>query len=171
MSRLKYRERSHQEMERAVYSPDLKNLVNDVAFLTDKGMRDDVVIYAGEVFVSCTFKKSFSLTEKEKQTGSNIGHWFPIVARMFPTMHFLVYDGNPVKLEKMSQNAPMPANVSFKHAWFNESEAKRYARTGIPHVGRDGILLIADSNNLDWDKENPGPVIKNLNKDLADQVF
>ena len=48
MSRLKYRELSHREMERAVYSPDLKNLVNDVAFLTDKGMRDDVVIYAGK---------------------------------------------------------------------------------------------------------------------------
>ncbi len=57
--RLKYRERTHKEMERAVHAPDLKCLINDVAFLTDKAMRDDVVIYAG----------------------NNVGHWFPIVAR------------------------------------------------------------------------------------------
>ena len=57
--RLKYRERTHKEMERAVHSPDLKRLVTDVAFLTDKAMQDDIVIYAG----------------------NNIGPWFPIVAR------------------------------------------------------------------------------------------
>jgi hypothetical protein len=169
--RLQYRERSHKEMERAVHNPDLKNLVNDVAFLTDKAMRDDVVIYAG----------------------CNVGHWFPTVARwvdelffitsfsshfycpwmsrMFPTVTFLVYDGNPIKLDKMEQNnLALPPNVRLKPSWFSESEAKRFAKTGIPqHVPREKILLIADSNNLDWDKETPGPIIRDLDKDLADQ--
>ncbi len=93
------------------------------------------------------------------------------MSRMFPTVTFLVYDGNPVKLEKMEKNSvPLPQNVRLKPSWFSEAEAKRFARTGIPtHVSNDSVLLIADTNNLEWDKENPGPVVKDLNKDLADQ--
>ena len=134
-------------MERAVHSPDLKRLISDVAFLTDKAMRDDIVIYAG----------------------SNIGHWFPIVAKMFPTLHFLVYDGNPVKLDKLAEQVGLPPNVRVKTSWFTESEAKRFVKTaGTPHQ-HASVLLIADSNNLEWDRETPGPVLKDIHKDMADQ--
>ena len=140
--RLKYRARHHKEMERAVHAPDLKSLVNDVSFLTEKAMAGDVVIYAG----------------------NNIGHWFPIVARMFPTLHFLVYDGNPVKLGKIVEQhdiekRDLPPNVSIKHCWFSEFEARRFATTGDINA-RDGILLIADTNNIAYDKNAPGPVFK-----------
>ena len=100
---------------------------------------------------------------------------------MFPTLHFLVYDGNPIKLDKVRtklvacnpsfwaeacttkkqvvEHSGLPSNVRVKTSWFSEAEAKRCAAT-MANSPRAQVLLIADTNNLDWDKANPGPVVK-----------
>ena len=99
----KYKDRSAKEMERAVFSPDLKCLVNDVQFLTEKSRDGDTVIYVG----------------------NNTGPWLPMAARMFPGLQFLVYDGNAAKLNKEIEDGTMPENVHLKTSWFSELEAEK----------------------------------------------
>ena len=54
-------------------SHTIRALTNDVAFLTEKGKAGDIVIYAGH----------------------GVGNHIVLVAKMFPTMQFIIYDGNP----------------------------------------------------------------------------
>lgn len=100
--KMAYKERSAREMERAVHSPDLKCLINDVGFLTEKSKDGDTVIYVG----------------------NNIGAWLPLAASMFPKLQFLVYDGNACKLSKHIQEGTLPDNVHLQTTWFSEMEAE-----------------------------------------------
>lgn len=113
--RLPYRARTAKEMERAVHCPDLKCLLNDISFLTQKCKQGDVVIYVG----------------------NNVGCWLPMVAKMFPTLQFLVYDGNPVKMAREMSAGRLPDNVHLKASWFSEVEAGRY----LPSKAKRQILV------------------------------
>jgi hypothetical protein len=135
----------------AVHSPHIKGLICDVAFLTERAVQGDVVVYIG----------------------NNIGPWISTVAKMFPTLHFLLYDGNPTKLSKLAQDA-VPDNLHLKRSWFNAQEATKIKAMQSPVIGSicpsSSLLLMAETNNLIWDREQvTGPVERDLNKDLNDQ--
>ena len=89
--------------KQAVQYPDLSRVINDVNFLTDKSKEGDVVIYVG----------------------NNIGLWLGTVARMFPTLHFLVYDGNSMKLNRAMEQGKLPSNIHLKNSWFSVAEANK----------------------------------------------
>lgn len=108
--------------------------------------------------------------------GNNVGPWIATVAKMFPTLHFLVYDGNSTKLSKVPSEA-IPENLHIRKCWFNQQEALKIKNNmKSPVLGNlynpASLLLMAETNNLIWDKDtNAGPVEKDLNKDLNDQVM
>lgn len=132
-------------------------LICDAAFLTERAFQGDVVVYVG----------------------NNVGPWLLTISKMFPTLQFLVYDGNAVKLsrsleQERSANPGAFPNIHLRQCWFSEAEAARFHRLGLvsqrdPSINR--TLLMAETINMNWDKENPdsGPVYKDPHKDLGDQ--
>ena len=156
-------------LQGVVSSPYLKSLICDVAFLTEKASHGDVVVYIG----------------------NNIGPWLVTVAKMFPTLHFLTYDGNPAKLAKLSNRLGpenIPQNLHIRQSWFNELEAsKLVSQLSNPVYDPSKVLLMSDTNNMIWSScggseeesgENSsrgaslaGPIQKHVVKDLNDQVL
>lgn len=148
---LKYRERPARDIELGMQSNDIKNLVNDVSFLTSRARYGDLVVYIG----------------------NNIGAWLPVAAKMFPTLQFLVYDGNPAKLmqlqERDYQHNGFPSNIHIRPCWFSEHEADKLVNLKFPHYNANSTLLVAETRNMVYDKKAAGPVVKNCTKDMTDQ--
>lgn len=128
--RMKYRQRAVDEKSGLSHCPHIKMLVNDVAFLTDKARSGDTVIYAG----------------------GTIGAYLPVVVGMFPTVQFLVYDGNPTSQHYQRAGSEHPPNMHMKVAWFGEKEAIELTRQQTPD-GRSmydpsRTLLMVDTRNV-----------------------
>ena len=154
--KLKYFERSAKDIAIGMQNNEIRNLVRDVAFLTAKARYGDLVVYIG----------------------NNIGQWLPVAARMFPTLQFLVFDGNAVKLAQIkdkAESAPslstpsFPANIHVRPCWFNDLEAQKLTSLKFPTYKSLNTLLISDTKNLVYSKENPGPVMRHVGKDMSDQ--
>ncbi len=147
--KLKYYERTAKDIELGMQNHEIKNLIRDVAFLTSKARYGDLVVYIG----------------------NNIGPWLPVTAKMFPTLQFLVFDGNPVKLTQIIDKGEdlFPPNIHVRPCWFNEVEAERLTKLKFPTYKGLNTLLISDTKNLVYDKENPGPVMRHVAKDMSDQ--
>ena len=148
---LKYRDRPAKDIELAMQSNDIKSLVNDVSFLTSKARYGDLVVYIG----------------------NNIGAWLPVAAKMFPTLQFLVYDGNPAKLIQLQERdyhlSGFPSNIHIRPCWFSDHEAENLVNLKFPNYNAASTLVIAETRNMVYDKKSCGPVIKNCVKDMADQ--
>jgi hypothetical protein len=132
-ARMKYRKVDPSELDGAVYCSELKNLMNNVSFLTEKALLGDTVVYIG----------------------NTIGAWIQTVTSMFPTLRFVVYDGNPTRVQldmaaRASGHAADRArsNTLFNHTWFSTAEADRLVRTQFPSYDPGKTLLIAETRNV-----------------------
>jgi hypothetical protein len=113
------------------YCPNIKMLINDVSFLTHRAKDGDTVIYVG----------------------STIGNYLPTLAKMFPCVQFLVYDGNPKSCHyRQSAQNPMeasPPNIHVKPTWFSDSEARNLISMVHPaKYDSAKTLLMVDTRNV-----------------------
>jgi len=135
--KMKYRERTSEEKGGLVHCPHIKMIVNDVAFLTEKASAGDVVLYVG----------------------GTIGSYLPLVARMFPTLNFLVYDGHPQSQHYKNASEQHPPNIHLKAAWFNEHEAIEYTNLQQPKYSPGKTLLMVDTRNVTRWKKQTRPAV------------
>ena len=62
--------------------------------------------------------------------GHGVGQHLHLVAKMFPTLQFLVYDKNPAHwLKQQVQDGTVPPNIHLKQCWFHKKEAEIYMGT------------------------------------------
>ena len=80
--------------------------------------------------------------------GSTIGAYLPLVTRMFPTLQFLVYDGNPTSLHYKRALEEHPENLHLKQAWFNEKEAMELVNQELMPYNPTRTLLMVDARNI-----------------------
>jgi hypothetical protein len=118
-----YRERTPNEKAGLSHCPNIKMLINDVAFLTEKAKAGDLVIYVG----------------------GTIGAYLPLVAKMFLTLHFLVYYGHP---ESMHYKNEQPPNMHLKAVWFSQQEAVNFVNLQMPKYDPRRTLLMVDTRNV-----------------------
>jgi hypothetical protein len=122
--RMKYRERASEEKAGLSHCPNIKMLVNDVDFLTENAKAGDTVLYVG----------------------GTIGAYLPVVASMFPTLQFLVYDGHPESLHYKNASDEHPPNLHLKPVWFSQEEAVQFV--SLPLYNPSRTLLMVDSRNI-----------------------
>jgi hypothetical protein len=164
-NRMKYSKVTPEQLHGSVYCSELKNLMNDISFLTEKASAGDTVVYIG----------------------NTIGSWIQMVTSMFPTLQFVVYDGNPTKvqLQMAAENANCrtgdraASNTMFNHTWFSAAEADRFICTKFPSYDPSRTLVIAETRNImqlascpeDDDDDGPAEVFHSSHvlKDMADQ--
>ena len=126
-SSMDYRPRDVHEKSGLIHCPNIKMLVNDVAFLTERARDGDMVIYVG----------------------GTIGNYLPILGKMFPNLQFLVYDGNPTSMHYRSPQDEKASNIHLKPTWFSEKEARTLAAMRHPTpYDSSKTLLMVDSRNI-----------------------
>ncbi len=138
------------EILKVVTSADVKCIVNDVAFLTRKSRDGNKVVYIG----------------------NNIGRGLLIIAKMFPKLKFLVYDGNNSKLMEAKRNEPgqvFPPNLHLKSHWFSTQEAERITEQRFPQYDHMQTLLITNSINQVWDRNRHVPIFRDVESDMHNQ--
>lgn len=108
-----------------LYNPYLKMLCNDVDFLTKKAETGDKAIYIG----------------------GSIGAYVLLLAKMFPTVQFDMYDHNlSNSVKKAKEESFMPPNLEHKPENFSEKVAAQLLlKDGIKG---NKLLLMSDLRNI-----------------------
>jgi hypothetical protein len=122
--RMKYRAREAAEKAGLSHCPNIKMLVNDVAFLTEHARAGDTALYIG----------------------GTIGGYLPVVVSMFPTVQFLVYDCHPESLHYKNACEEHPPNLHLRPTWFSNEEAMKFV--SMPCYNPSRTLLMVDSRNI-----------------------
>ena len=134
------------------YNPHLKMLCNDVSFLTEKSKAGDTVIYVG----------------------GSVGAYVLLLANMFPTVKFVMYDHNlSNSVKKAKDNGFMPKNLSHLSEVFSEQVAAKMLLQGS--ASSENLLLMSDLRNITrnaWGQEGHVAVTDdNVINDLHLQVL
>lgn len=134
------------------YNPHLKMLCNDVAFLTEKAKAGDTVFYVG----------------------GSVGAYVLLLANMFPTVKFVMYDHNlSNSVKKAKERGFMPPNLNHLAEVFSEQVAAKVLLEGS--VRSDQLLLMSDLRNITrnaWGQEGHVAVTDdNVVNDLHLQVY
>ena len=131
-ARLRYRSRGANEKTGIVHCSNINMLVNNVAFLTEKSLPGDVVVYVG-----CT-----------------LGSFLVQVAKMFPRLHFVVYDVNPTSVHYRNAKEIHPPNIQLISRRFTDQDARSYShRTTVVNSSSDcgsaeKMLLIVNCRHV-----------------------
>jgi len=135
--RASYAKIAANDTKGSVYCSELKNLMKDIQFLTAKALPWDTVIYIG----------------------NTMGRWVETVSRMFPTLQFMVYDGNPTKVQTAIANGTLvedpthfmkhPGNVHLRDSWFSVQEAERLTGGGRGSLlDSTKTLMMVETRNM-----------------------
>jgi hypothetical protein len=136
---------SEDDVKGVVYCSELKNIMKDVSFLTDKSMPGDTVIYIG----------------------NTMGRWVETVSRMFPMLQFIVYDGNPTKVQTCMAEGTLkedpvhtmkhPGNVHLRNTWFNVQEAENLTTGRNAPLSPTRTLMMVETRNMSHAPEDTPP--------------
>lgn len=107
------------------YNPHLKMLCNDVDFLTQKMRAGDTAVYVG----------------------GSIGEYILILANMFPTTKFVMYDHNLSNcIRKVKEEGSMPPNLHHREEVFSEKVAAQLLLQDSLKSSK--LLLMSDLRNI-----------------------
>lgn len=121
---------SHLEVPRKgpgayAYNPHLKMLCNDVDFLTQKARAGDTAIYVG----------------------GSIGAYILLLAKMFPSVQFVMYDHNMSNSVKKAKDAGLlPPNLQHREEVFSEKVAAQLLLQDSLKSSK--LLLMSDLRNI-----------------------
>ena len=94
--------------------------------------------------------------DKVIYAGHGIGDHLSIVASMFPTMKFLVYDANPNPwFDKQVADRSLPSNIYLRQIWFKRSVAEAYITNRGFKYDASKTLLISYAQNVWITKTDP----------------
>ena len=135
------------------YNPHLKMLCNDVSFLTKKASAGDKVLYIG----------------------GSVGAYILLLARMFPSVNFSLYDHNMSNSVKKAKDEEfMPANLNHSPEVFSEQVAAKLLLLGGHGYDSKNLLLMSDLRNITrnaWGQQGHAAVTDdNVINDLHLQV-
>jgi hypothetical protein len=127
-------------------------LCNDVSFLTKKASAGDKVLYIG----------------------GSVGAYILLLARMFPSVNFALYDHNMSNsVKKAKEEGFMPANLNHSPEVFSEQVAAKLLLVGKGCESQN-LLLMSDLRNITrnaWGQQGHAAVTDdNVINDLHLQV-